>query len=323
VVALFVAGAVLGTQAAPPGRPIGQGGPDAMWSILRRTVTEFRDDNLTDWAAALTYYSVLSIFPALIALAAILGLLGNQDTIDSLLEIVDDVGPASAVDTFRGPVETVVHHKGGAGLALAISLAVALWTASGYIGAFVRASNAIYGVEEGRSFWKLRPLQVGVALAMVLLLALVLVALVLTGPLASAVGDVIGISGTAVTIWQIAKWPMLVGVVVTMLASLYYAAPNVRQPSFRLMTPGSGLAVVVWIVASGAFAFYVANFGSYNKTYGSLAGAIVFLIWMWLSNVAVLLGAELNAEIERERQLKHGQTEAEEQIQLEPRSDPA
>jgi membrane protein len=293
-----------------------------MWRVLRRTITEFREDNATDWAAALTYYSVLSIFPALIALAAILGLFGNEDTIDSLLEIVDDVGPASAVDTFRGPIESVVDSKGGAGVALVISLVIALWTASGYIGAFMRASNAIYGVEEGRPFWKTRPLQLGVALAMVLLLALVLIAIVLTGPLATAVGDVIGITGTAVTVWQIAKWPVLIAVVVTMLAFLYYAAPNVRQPSFRLLTPGSVLAVGVWIVGSGAFAIYVANFGSYNKTYGSLAGAIVFLVWMWLSNAAVLLGAELNAEIERERQLKDGQAEAEEQIQLEPRSEP-
>jgi membrane protein len=294
-----------------------------MWSVLRRTITEFRDDNVTDWAAALTYYSVLSIFPALIALAAILGLVGNERTIESLLEIVDDVGPDSAVDTFRGPIESVVDSKGGAGVALVISLAVALWTASGYIGAFIRASNAIYDVEEGRPFWKLRPLQVSVALAMVLLLALVLVAIVLTGPLATAVADAIGITGATVTAWQIAKWPVLVLVVVTMLAFLYYAAPNVRQPSFRWLTPGSAVAILVWIVASAAFALYVANFGSYNKTYGSLAGVIVFLVWMWLSNIAVLLGAELNAEIERERELKDGQTQAEDEIQLEPRSDPA
>ncbi len=293
------------------------------WSVLRRTVAQFREDNVTDWAAALTYYSVLSIFPALIALVAILGLFGNQATIDSLLEIVDDIGPASAVDTFRGPVESVVHGKGGAGVALVASLLVALWSASRYVGAFMRASNAIYGVEEGRPFWKLRPLQVGMALAMVLPLALVLVAIVLTGPLATAVGDVIGITGTAVTVWQIAKWPALVLVVVTMLAFLYYAAPNVRQPSFRWLTPGSALAVVVWLVASGAFAVFVANFGSYNKTYGSLAGVIVFLVWMWLSNAAVLLGAELNAEIERERELKAGKAEAEDRIQLQPRGNPA
>jgi membrane protein len=294
-----------------------------MWDVLKRTVREFRDDNLTDWAAALTYYSVLSIFPGLAALVAILGLVGSQGTIDSLLEIIGEVGPASAVETFRGPVETVVNSNAGAGIALALSLALALWTASGYVGAFIRASNSIYEVEEGRPFWKLRPLQVTVTLAMVLLLALVLVAIVLTGPLADAVGDVLGISGALVTAWQLAKWPLLAFVVVTMLALLYYAAPNVKQPSFRWLTPGSGLAIVIWILASLGFALYVANFGSYDKTYGSLGGAVVFLIWLWLSNVAVLAGAELNAEIERERELKAGKGEAETQIQLEPRSEPA
>jgi membrane protein len=294
-----------------------------MWDVLKRTIREFRDDNLTDWAAALTYYSVLSIFPGLAALVAILALVGSEGTIDSLLEIIDDVGPDSAVDTFRGPVETVVNSNTGAGAALVISLAVALWTASGYVGAFIRASNSIYEVEEGRPFWKRRPLQVAVTLIMVLLLALVLVAIVLTGPLADAVGDVLGISGTLVTAWQFAKWPLLAAVVVTMLAFLYYAAPNVKQPSFRWLTPGSVLAIAIWILASIGFALYVANFGSYNKAYGSLGGAVVFLIWLWLSNVAVLAGAELNAEIERERELKAGTTEAESQIQLEPRNEPA
>jgi membrane protein len=293
-----------------------------MFGVLKRTISEFRDDNLTDWAAALTYYSVLSLFPALIALVAILGLVGTEETVESLLEIVDEVGPDSAVETFRGPVESVANDGAGAGLALVLSLAVALWTASGYTGAFMRASNAIYEVEEGRPFWKLRPLQIAVTLIMVMLLALVLVAIVLTGPLAEAVGGVIGISDAAVTAWNYAKWPLLALVIVTMLAFLYYAAPNVKQPSFRWLTPGSGLAIVIWILASVAFGIYVANFGSYNKTYGALGGAVVFLIWLWLSNVAVLLGAELNAEIERERELAAGDSEATERIQLEPRSEP-
>jgi membrane protein len=294
-----------------------------MIAILKRTVSEFRDDNLTDWAAALTYYSVLSLFPALIALVAILGLVGSQGTTDSLLEIIGDVGPDSAVETFRGPVESVVNGGAGAGVALVISLALALFSASGYVGAFMRAANTIYEVEEGRSFWKLRPFQVVVALAMILILAVVLIAIVLTGPLAESVGDVIGVSDAAVTIWGFAKWPLLIAVVITMLAFLYYTAPNVKQPSFKWLTPGSVLAVVVWALASVAFGIYVANFGSYNKTYGALGGAVVFLIWLWLSNVAVLLGAELNAEIERERELAAGDHEATEQIQLEPRSEPA
>jgi membrane protein len=299
-----------------------RGKVERVFGVIKRTIREFREDNLTDWAAALTYYSVLSIFPGLAALVAILALAGSEGTIDSLLEIIDEIGPDSAVETFRGPVETVVNSNAGAGLALVVSLAVALWTASGYVGAFIRASNAIYEVEEGRPFWMLRPIQIAVTLAMVVLLALVLVAIVLTGPLAEAVGDVVGISSAAVTVWQFAKWPVLAVVVVTMLAFLYYAAPNVKQPSFRWLTPGSVLAVAVWIIASIGFAIYVANFGSYNEAYGSLGGAVVFLIWLWLSNVAVLLGAELNAEIERERELAAGQRDARTRIQLEPRSEP-
>jgi membrane protein len=288
--------------------------------VLRRTVSEFRQDNLTDWAASLTYYSMLSIFPAAIALVAIIGLAGQHpETTNALLEIVDDLGPSSAVDTFRGPIETVVTNKSGAGIALVLSLAVALWSASGYVGAFTRASNQIYEVDEGRPFWKLRPLQLLITLVMLLLLAVVGAALVLTGPLAEAVAKPIGLGSTAVTVWDIAKWPVLLVVAMTMIALLYYAAPNVRQPGFRWVTPGGVLAVLAWIVASACFAFYVASFGSYNKTYGALAGVIVFLVWLWISNVAVLLGAELDAELERGRELEAGTEGAAERIQLEPR----
>jgi membrane protein len=296
-------------------------GRRSWWATLRRTISEFREDNLTDWAAALTYYAVLSIFPALIALVSILGLAGNAGTITTLTDIVSDIGPKSAADTFKGPIETVINSKGGAGAALVISLAVALWTASGYVGAFTRASNTIYEVDEGRPFWRLRPLQMLLTLTCVLLLALVLIALVLTGPLAESVGKAVGIDDTAVTIWQFAKWPALLAVVITIFALLYYWAPNVKQPRFRWITPGSIAAVALWIVASAGFALYVANFGSYNKTYGSLAGVIVFLVWLWISNLAVLLGAELNAEVERSRELEAG-LPAEREIQLPPRAEP-
>jgi membrane protein len=290
-------------------------------SILRRTVTEFRDDNLADWAAALTYYTVLSIFPALIALVSIVGLAGqNPQTTNALLRIVDDIGPSSAVDTFRGPIQALVTNKSGAGIALVIGLAVALWSASSYVSAFFRASNVIYERDEGRPFWKLRPTQLAVTLVMVLLVALVGIAIVLTGPLASAVAKPIGLGAAAVTAWNIAKWPVLLAVVMLMLAILYYWAPNVRPPRFRWITPGGVLAVIVWIIASAAFAVYVANFGSYNKTYGSLAGVVIGLVWLWISNIAVLLGQELNAELERERELQAGDTRAHRAIQLEPRS---
>jgi membrane protein len=298
--------------------------PVGAWGgVLRRTVREFKQDDITDWAAALTYYAVLSLFPALIAFVSIVGLVGQHpETTNAILEIVEQVGPSSAVETFRGPIETVVSNKSGAGIALVIGLLVALWSASNYVGAFIRASNRIYEVEEGRPFWKLRPLQILVTLVMVLLLAAVAIAIVATGPLADAIGSQIGLGDAAVTAWDVAKWPVLLLLAMLMLAVLYYTAPNVRQPGFRWITPGSAVAVLVWILASAALAFYVANFGSYNKTYGSLAGVIVFLVWLWVSNIAVLLGAEINAEVERARELEAGDRRAEERIQLEPRSEP-
>jgi membrane protein len=306
-------------------RPEGPAHPrkGGVFQTVKRTVTEFQEDNLTDWAAALTYYSVLSIFPALIALVSIVGLVGDPKTVtDSLTDLVTAIGPSSAAETFKGPIEDVTRSSGAAGIMLVIGIATALWTASGYVGAFMRASNSIYEVEEGRSFIKLRPLQMLVTLVLVLMLALVLLALVLTGPVAEQVGESLGIGAAAVAVWDIAKWPVLAVVVLLMFGVLYYAAPNAKLRGFKWVTPGSLLAIVVWLVASAAFAFYVANFGSYNKTYGALGGVIVFLVWLWLSNVAILLGAELNAEHERSLQIKEGTPGAERELQLEPRSEP-
>jgi membrane protein len=290
---------------------------------LKRTMTEFSEDNLTDSAAALTYYAVLSIFPALLAMISIVGLVGDPQTIiKTLTDVVSSIGPASAVDTFKGPIESLTKSSGTAGIMVIVGIASALWTASGYVGAFMRASNVIYEVEEGRSFIKLRPLQMLVTAVLVVLLALVLVALVLTGPIASAVGSAVGLGGTAVTVWNIAKWPVLFLVVVFMITLLYYASPNAKLGGLKSIVPGSALAIVIWLVASAAFAFYVANFGSYNKTYGALGGVIIFLVWLWITNVAILLGAELNAERERSRQLKEDIPGAEREIQLEERSEP-
>jgi membrane protein len=226
------------------------------------------------------------------------------------------------VETFKGPIETITNSSGTAGIMLIVGIAAALWTASGYVGAFMRAANVIYEVEEGRSIVKLRPLQMLVTLVLVLLLALVLVALVLTGPLAEAVGSAVGLGSAAVTAWDVAKWPVLLAVVVVMIALLYYASPNAKLRGVRSILPGAALAVVVWLVASAAFAFYVANFGSYDKTYGALGGVVIFLVWAWLTNVAILLGAELNAERERSRQLEAGMPGAERELQLDERSEP-
>jgi membrane protein len=292
-------------------------------AVLRRTIREVRDDNLTDWAAALTYYAVLALFPALLVFVALVGLFGQYpQTTDALLKIVAQLGPSSAVDTFRQPITSVVQDKGGAGALLGVGLLAAIWSASGYVGAFMRASNVVYEVEEGRRFWKLRPIQIAVTLVMVLSAATVAMAIVVTGPLAHAIGDVLGFGDTAVLVWDIAKWPVLLVVVLTMFAILYYVAPNVRLPAFRWISPGAILAIVIWLVSSVAFGVYVRNFGSYNKTYGALGGVIIFLVWMWLTNLALLVGAEFNAELERGRELHAGVDEAEQELQLPPRDPP-
>jgi membrane protein len=286
-------------------------------------VRKAKDDNLTDWAAALTYYAFLALFPALIVLVALLGIFGQYpETTDRLLKIVASLGPPSAVDALREPVTSVVREKGGAGALLGLGLLGAVWAASGYVGAFMRASNAIYDVEEGRPFWKLRPVQLIVTLLMVFAAALVALALVVSGPVARAVGQAVGLGSTAVLVWDIAKWPVLLVIVIVMFAVLYYAAPNVRLPGFRWLSPGGILAVIVWLAASALFALYVANFGSYNKTYGALGAIVVLLVWMWITNLAILLGAEFNAEVERGREMQGGRHGADEQIQLPPRDRP-
>ncbi len=290
---------------------------------LKRTIAEFKEDNLTDWAAALTYYGVLALFPALIAMVAVVGLVGDPATVtQALTQVLSSIGPASAAETFKGPIESVTKSSGTAGIMVIVGILAALWSASGYVGAFMRASNDIYEVEEGRSFFKLRPLQMLVTLVLIILLALVLVAIVLTGPISGVVGSAVGLSATAVTIWNFAKWPVLLLVVVVIVAILYYASPNAKLRGFKSILPGSALAVFVWLLASVGFAFYVANFGSYNKTYGTLGGVVVFLVWLWITNVAVLLGAELNSERERSRELEEGAPGAERELQLEERSQP-
>jgi membrane protein len=287
------------------------------WDGLKRTVREFSDDNLTDWAAALTYYGILSIFPALIALISVLGLIGDSAT-QPLIDNLGAVAPGPAKEIFTSAIENLQRSEGAAGVLFVVGLAGALWSASGYVAAFMRASNAIYDVEEGRPIWKTAPVRLGVTIVLLLLLAISGTAVTLTGGLAEEVGKVVGVGDTAVMVWDIAKWPVLLLIVSFMFAILYWAAPNVKHPRFRWVSPGGVLAVIVWVIASAAFAFYVANFGSYNKTYGALGGVIVFLVWLWISNIAVLLGAELNAELERGRQIEAGHP-ADEEPFLEPR----
>ena len=315
-----------GTPTEPVRRDYAPGGTyekPSTFGVLRRTATEFSEDNLTDWAAALTYYGLLAIFPALIALVSIVGLFADpQDTAKKLTEIVTQIGPSSGAQTFAGPIKSVTSNQSAAGILFVVGLATALWSASGYVGAFMRASNIIYETPEGRPIWKLRPVQILVTLIIVLLVALLALALVLTGPIVDSIAGPLGISSTATTVWDIAKWPVMLAIVLTIIAVLYYATPNVKLRGFKWVTPGSIVAVVVWIVVSAAFAFYVANFGSYDKTYGTLGGLIVMLVWLWITNLALLFGHELNAERERGLELAEGVPRADREIQLEPRSEP-
>jgi membrane protein len=290
---------------------------------LKRAVAEFRDDDMMTWAAALTYYAVLSLFPALICLVALLGIAGQYpQTSDAILKIVGDVGPKSTVDTIRSTVEGVVKNSGGAGALFGIGLIGALWSASGYIGAFFKASNAIYEVGEGRSFLKLRPAQLALTAFFLIVIAFGAIVFVASGSIAGAIGNTIGLGSTAVTIWKVVKWPVLAVAVMILFAILYWAAPNVRQPKFRWMTPGGALGLLVLIVASVAFAFYVANFGSYNKTYGALAFVPISLIWIWISNMALLFGAEFDAELERTRRIEGGMHPPDAEPFLPPRDEP-
>ena len=289
------------------------------WKVgVKRAVQEFGRDQCTDLAAGLTYYAVLAIFPALLALMSLLGVFSSgPETTKAVLDVVQQVGPSGAADTLE-PIIKQLTESQGAGIALVIGILGALWSASGYVGAFSRAMNRIYEVDEGRSIVKLRLQMYVVTLILVIGAALVLFGAVMSGPVAKSVGGLIGLGDQAVLIWNIAKWPVILFIVILMVALLYYATPNVQQPKFRWMSLGAMIAIVVWIVASVAFGFYVSNFGNYNKTYGSLAGVIVFLLWLWLTNVAMLFGAEVDAEVERARELQAG-IKAEKTLQLPPR----
>jgi membrane protein len=304
-------------------RPEGDTAQTGLWSTVKRTLTEFQEDNLSDWAAALTYYGLLSLFPALIAMVSLIGIFGDPKTTTAkLTEIITELGPESGAETFEGPIKSIVENQSAAGFAFVIGLAVALWSASGYVGAFIRASNIIYVTPEGRPFWKLRPLQVAVTLAMIVMMALLAVGLVLTGPVVEAIANPIGLSSTAVDVWNVAKWPVMAAIFILMVDVLFYASPNVKLRGFKWVTPGALVAIVVWAIASALFALYVANFGSYDKTYGTLAGLVVLLLWFWITNLAILFGHQLNAERERSAEIDEGLPRAEKEIQLEPREEP-
>jgi membrane protein len=290
---------------------------EAWGKVLKRTIAAFRKNNLTVWAAALTYYGVLSIFPALLALVSILGLIGKSAT-QPLINNLSSVASGPAKQIITSAIQNLQSGRGGAGVLFVVALAGALWSASGYVAAFMQGSNVIYGVGEGRPIWKTVPTRLLTTLVLLLLLALAAVGVTFTGGLATQAGKLLGAGSSAVTIWDIAKWPVILAILMTMLSILYWASPNVKHPRFRWVSAGGILGVVVSIIASAGFALYVANFASYNKTYGAFGGVIVFLVWLWVSNIAILLGAEFNAELERGRQIHAGHP-AEEEPFLEPR----
>jgi membrane protein len=288
------------------------------WKYVgRKVMREFSEDQCTDQAAALTYYAVLAIFPAVLALTSILGLVGQADAVNTVLDVIKPLVAPSTYDTIA-PVVRDLGTSQGAGLTFVIGLAGALWSASGYVGAFGRAMNRVYEIEEGRPFWKLRPVMLLITLVAVVLSAAVLFMLVVSGPLAQSIGNAVGLGSATVTAWQYVKWPVLLVMVMLIVAMLYYATPNVKQPKFRWISVGAACAILIWVVASVAFAFYVSAFSSYNKTYGSLAGIIVALLWLWITNLALLLGAEIDSELERGRELEAG-IPAEAELQLPPR----
>jgi membrane protein len=298
----------------PPVQPTADRGPDkpselgrrSWWEVLKRTVKEYRADDLSDWAAALTYYAILSLFPALLVLVSGLRLFG-QSTVRTVTDNLAVVAPGAVRSILTGAVDNI--EKGAsstAGILVVVSVLGALWSASGYVAAFMRASNAIYDVPEGRPIWKKLPVRLGVTIVTGVLVSASVLAVVFTGRLAEQFGRLIGLGHQAVVVWNIVKWPVLALLISLVFAILYWAAPNARQGGFRWVSPGGLLAVVIWLLGSAGFALYVAHFSSYNKTYGSIAAIIIFLVWLYLTNTAVLLGAELNAELERERAVEAG-----------------
>jgi membrane protein len=275
------------------------------WRVVRRTIAEFFADDLMDRAAALTYYSIMSIFPGLLLLISGLGLLGRSTT-NEVLANIRTLTPGPARDILAQGIENLQNSQRAAGVLAIVGFAVAAWSATGYIGAFMRAANSIYDVPEARPFWKTFPIQLFVTLITGLFLAVSALAVIFTGRVAQIAGRTVGVEQEAIRVFDIAKWPVLILAIGLLIALLYWAAPNARQGGFRWITPGSALALVIWVAASAGFAFYIAQFDSYNRTYGTLGGVIIFLVWLWLTNLAVLIGAEFDAELSRSRAILAG-----------------
>jgi membrane protein len=301
----------LGRKAPGLSRPSGkeaavedsrQAGPPLELGDFKRAFARFRRDEITDNAAALTYYSLLSLFPALLFFAAVLGVFGQQGLINNAAEYLQDAGaPAETVDAVTGALESAQEQRGTAVVALIVGLALALNGASGAFGAAGRALNKIFRVQEGRNFAKQKATQLLWTLMVLVLVLLTFVLIFLGGGLASDVFGKIGLGDTVATVWLYLRWPLALGVAMLVYAVVYYASPNVEVRHFRWISPGAVVGVLLWIVASALFFVYVSNFSSYSATYGAFAGAVILLVWLWVTNLALLFGAELNAVVDLRR----------------------
>ncbi|MFE5628230.1 YihY/virulence factor BrkB family protein [Streptomyces sp. NPDC056543] len=292
--------------------------PRRSWTaVVRGTLREFRDDELLDRAASLTYYGILSLFPALLVLVSFLGIAG-ESAIGHVLDTVDKLAPGAARDVLGDAVRELRGNGGTGSLLAVVGLFLALWSASGYVAAFVRVANAVYDVPEGRPLWKILPLRMALTVSLMVLAGVSALIVIVTGELARHAGAALGIGDTVMTIWSVVKWPVLVFLVAIMMALLYWAAPNAKGRGFRWVSLGSFLALALWILASTGLAFYAAHFGSFDRIYGTLAGVIVFLMWLWITNLALLLGLEFDAEVARQRAIAGGHPEDEE-LYIEPR----
>jgi membrane protein len=264
----------------------------------------FYDDQMTHHAAALTYYALMSLFPAVLLALSLLGLFGQYpDTYNAIIGYLREVAPASVVDPLDRSLRGALQSKGTAATALGISVVVALYGTTGALEAARRALNVVFEVESGRRFLQRKAIDVA---STVVLMTLVLVSLVLAfvgGRFAEDLLGFIGLGPTAARVWNIARWPAAVGTAMLVFAFIYYVTPDVQHHSFRWITPGAVVGVLLWLGASFGLSTYVSRVADVGAIYGTFAGAIVLVAWLWLTNVALLLGAELNAEIERERRL--------------------
>lgn len=276
----------------------------AVYEQLDIVFSRFGEHRLTDWAAALTYYSVLAIFPGLLALVSILALVGHGTT-DAIVETLTELPDGPARDIVLGAINHVQGATSAATTALVVGLLVAIYSASSYVGAFIRAAGVILGVEETRRFYVTIPLRLGLMLLLMVFAVLTAFAIVMTGPIAEQFTKVTGLTADAIGGWGVVKWPIVLLLFITALGLLYSLGPDFERKRFRFATAGSILAFTLWLLASVLFSVYVGNFGHYNKVYGSLAGIAIFLIWLYLSNVAVLLGLEFDNELKRYRKV-HG-----------------